>query len=368
MFFDISKYKQKNYLNHYRINKLFLSCDDGWQHFKIGSKDFYFKGYILDCDLVDALKKFSSNAQPRYKGNFVCIIGDGKTVTITHDINRSFHVFLHKDKITNLQPGTFVGSNVYIELDNNLNYKKNCFKNYKISKNQIPYIDGLQLVHNHLLKTFNSFVEQNRLPIKIFLSKGIDTTLAYSYLKQTKAEFEVIKGEHLEPSKFYKKNKKTIQNFWAYKQIHTWQSPTVLVTGSCGDEYMMRNPETIKKYFDTLDIDILKLLQQSKQAYHYKYFNRQKNIKILQKNLKKDKNIVVTKMQLFQNMANDHQHWHIDNTLFFTPFKDLQLANLIMQLPTANLIQQALDAQISKDLIRLNGNADLQMISTYKNH
>ena len=64
---------------------------------------------------------------------------------------------------------------------------------------------------------------------------------------------------------------------------------------------------------------------------------------------------------------NDFQHWHLDETLTFTPFKDLDLVQLILK-GSKDLIQkQAADAYINKELIKLTNVANLKLISNYKN-
>lgn len=368
MFFSISKKKQKNYTFSYKLGNTFLNLDAGWTKFDLGHKQLFFKGYVLGEKITKLIPKLANDPTPKAKGNFCCVVSDGKKLTLTHDVHRSFPLYLHKDQITNLRIGEFIGSNVYLTIQNKFEIKKNRFRNYSISKEQITYKHGLKLIHKHLTKTFSSFIKNNSLPIKIFISGGVDTVLAYSYLKKLGAKFDVFKTECKRPTKFFTKNRKLIEKFWAYKQIHNWQESSVLVTGSCGDEYMMRNPHTIKTFFDYYGIDIGKKINLNKHCYHYKYFNRPENIKVLKSKRQSIKNIYLTKMEIFKNMANDHQHWHLDNTLYFTPFKDLQLADLVLQLPKDQLLQQALDAKLSKDLIALNNENDLKLLSKYKNH
>ena len=43
---------------------------------------------------------------------------------------------------------------------------------------------------------------------------------------------------------------------------------------------------------------------------------------------------------------HDHQHWHLENTLTFTPFKDIEITKLILQLAPEDLIKHFKDAVI----------------------
>ena len=366
MFFSIGKKKKSNFTTCHKAGDYYICLDDGWTKFSKGQKQIFFKGYVLGQKTKTLISKMEKNPLPKYKGNFCCIIVDAKQITITHDIHRSFPLYLHGDQVTNLKIGKLIGSNVYVTIQKGFVIKKNSYKNYSISNEQIPYAKGLKHIHELLTKTFKTFLKHNKLPIKIFISGGVDTVLAYSYLKRLGAQFDILDTEHKKSTKFFAKNKNLIEKFWAYKQIHNWHEPCVLVTGSCGDEYMMRNPNTVKKFFDFHGIDIANKMK--KEYYHYKYFNRPENKKVLTAKKQYFKNIYLAKMELFRNMSNDHQHWHLDNTLYFTPFKDLQLADLILQLPIDQLLQQALDAKITKDLIALNNKRDLDLLSKYKNH
>ena len=71
---------------------------------------------------------------------------------------------------------------------------------------------------------------------------------------------------------------------------------------------------------------------------------------------------------ILNNLINDHQHWHIDETICFTPFKNIAIPGIILNLPKQNVIEQLLDAQFNKDLIIRNNPDDLRLLSTNKNH
>ena len=49
--------------------------------------------------------------------------------------------------------------------------------------------------------------------------------------------------------------------------------------------------------------------------------------------------------------ANDHQHWHLGNTLHWTPFKDLKLFELFLRLDPDAMMNQIIDASVSKGII-----------------
>jgi hypothetical protein len=72
--------------------------------------------------------------------------------------------------------------------------------------------------------------------------------------------------------------------------------------------------------------------------------------------------------QILNILINDHQHWHLGNTLTWTPFKDIEIAKILLQCPIEDLLPQFLDARLTKDLI-IDYNPDIiDYLSKYKNH
>ena len=67
-------------------------------------------------------------------------------------------------------------------------------------------------------------------------------------------------------------------------------------------------------------------------------------------------------------LSNDHQHWHLGNTLTWTPFKDIEITKTLLQCPINELIPQFLDGQLSKDLIIDYNTNIIDYLSQYKNY
>jgi len=157
--------------------------------------------------------------------------------------------------------------------------------------------------------------------------------------------------------------------------MHTWGDlPTILVSGACGDEFFLRGPYTCNLLMLHFGYDIIKLLENDKECYHYWYFTKDVNKEIFEEQIKKkDKKywFLIDRYRTFNyvlnNLVNDHQHWHIDNTLFFTPFKDIQITETLLCLQKDALVGQMLNADLSKELIRKNDPNVLNLLSKYKN-
>ena len=74
---------------------------------------------------------------------------------------------------------------------------------------------------------------------------------------------------------------------------------------------------------------------------------------------------------ILRNCINDHQHWHLGNTITFTPFKDIQILKWILELDEQKyiieLIDNIVDARLEKELIAKNDPNLLQFLTANKN-
>jgi hypothetical protein len=372
MFFEISKKISNFFTKNYEIKKgIFLNCDLGWERVEYESYVIFFKGYILDnLKDKDFYEKIIKNPTPQFNGNFFCIIV-GETITITNDNCRGSPLqYIQKEKITNLDKDlTPVWADKYLTIDNELTVTENQYSPYFPLYENVDYNSALDQVDKILCNSFENFLSKNKKPLKVFLSGGIDTLTMYSYVKKFTKKFEIVDYEYKKFTHFYVNNwDKKIKKFWGYKQIHSWGDiPAVLLSGGCGDEYFLRGPATLAILAEHHQIDVLSLMEKNKQCYHYEYFKNRNN------HYFKNKTNVDTSLKknvidhILNNLINDHQHWHIDETICFTPFKNIAVPSIMLNLPKQNIIEQILNAQFNKDLIIKNNPNDLKFLSTYKN-
>jgi hypothetical protein len=100
---------------------------------------------------------------------------------------------------------------------------------------------------------------------------------------------------------------------------------------------------------------------------HYTYFKRDKNLEAFAQTI----DSTASKEQLFWEMCNmvvnDWQHWHLGNTLTWTPLRDLEIFKLFLRLPVDESWGQIFDSEISKKLIENNKPGLTQLISDQKN-
>jgi hypothetical protein len=65
-----------------------------------------------------------------------------------------------------------------------------------------------------------------------------------------------------------------------------------------------------------------------------------------------------TKQQLHwdlcNNVVNDWQHWHLGQTLTWTPLRDLEIFKLMLRLPADEIVEQTMNSKFSTQLIERN--------------
>lgn len=382
MFFSISKQKPKNFFNIYEFDPFTIGVDNGWQISENQEKLVLFKGYADEYDLSDLVESESVNYST-VTGNFCLLIYSKtkNTIEIKSDRYRSFPVYLEPGKeVTNLYRLT---ETVYT--DNTITINKDFSHSIcqtdiigEINQSPLSANEGLDIIDSILeQKTKNLLAQQQalpmafRLPIKVFLSGGVDSLLVYSYLQKHTNDYSLVKAAHVDYTDFWLKNSHHITSNWAYKQIHHWAKPTILSSGAPGDEFMMRSPGNVNLWLLHHNTNLNSVNTDPKNL-HYSYFNLQKHQKLIQ-----EQSVLSGRMQkmtkkmlqwyLCNMNLNDWQHHHIENTLTWTPLRDLEIYKTILRMPYDTVLGQILDSKISKALITRNNKALTGLISDQKN-
>lgn len=356
MFFTLSTTPDNRLPIHNQFGDWVFSCDDGWQC----SENTCFKGY---------------NYPNLSHGNFLKFQFAGNDVYLSHDLHRSCPIWWDKENLilTNLLgSGRQIWADETLKIENFqlLSDKIDIYGNFNLSVLKMDTV--IDLIIDNLVTKFEELKKSSITP-KMFITGGVDTITLLSVAKYTKTKLDIINYEHFDYDIFTNQNIAEIKkNHWAYSQIHHWRDNTVFITGSCGDEFMFRGPQTIALWAAWNDIDLAEILNNS-SGYHVGYFK--KTLEMTKRQYterEKIKKLYPSKYDLIHHIldynANDHQHWHLGNTITWTPFKDLELTKLILSLETDDLMKQIIDATINKKIIEQLWDPGLELLSTTKNH
>jgi hypothetical protein len=232
---------------------------------------------------------------------------------------------------------------------------------------ELDFHQAQDQVHDILTRRTQQFLSHNKLPLKVFLSGGIDTMLVYSYLRAAGANFELLDYEHFDHDYFWRNNSHRITQYWGYCQTHHWRSLAVLASGAPGDEFTLRSPTTANLYLLNHGTSIPELLQLDQPYLHGDYFSLPKHIKVFDQQVKSIKEVSQLHYELCNIVVNDWQHWHLGNTIHWTPLRDLEIFKIIMRLPLQDAKNQIMNSIFSQSLIERNVPGATEFLSDVKN-
>jgi hypothetical protein len=371
MFFHIDKNFNPDFPCHWQLGDFSVSTDSGWSiSHHLGVKILY-KGYADSAALYTLLEDIICLRTPKLLGNFCVIAQVDGSLQIQTDLYRSFPIYIGDRVINNLVPTNHVAwTDSLITVDRDFDVIEDKFDAIgDINISKISPDQALDQVHDILTIKTRNFLSHNQLPIKVFLSGGVDTMLVYSYLAAADAEFELIDYEHLEHDRFWRSNSHHLLEYWGYKQTHHWKTPCVLASGAPGDEFMLRSPVTANSYLMYHDTCITDLLGKSDQDYlHREYFSLPKHVKLFNQQSTPTGSLQQLHHALCNILVNDWQHWHLGNTLHWTPLRDLDIFKIMMRLPLEDCVNQIMDSQFSRALIERNMPGATDFISDQKNY
>jgi hypothetical protein len=372
MFFNVAPTADTRFPNNNEFGWAVFNCDQGWERFETADGAIFAKGYADNTSLSKLADQFDQ-ANEHY-GNF-CLVKIADDIQITHSKYRSFPLSYHGSSITNLyvDSGTRVWANRQLKVDSSWQ------SSLLYSRPPLPAIESISLdqavdqIFDLLVNNIRQFVVTHNPNIKLFCSGGVDTTLLYALFRYINYPIELIVEEHWESDYFLTNNQTALDKLWGYSQLHHWSSPTWLATGSCGDEYFLRGPEVIARLTAWHNINFSEVIEKASDHYHYQHFNKYqdlwKNTWANRNKLKQDyPSTAFLHAQILNILSNDHQHWHLGNTITYTPFNNLDIAKILLQLNISDLMSQFTDASITKLLIQKVDSTLCSVVSSFKNH
>lgn len=369
MFFHIGQQPKENFPEHRTLGSFSVSTDPGWHQVSLGHYDIIYKGYADSGLLAFILDKIVQQKEPMLTGNFCAFVYDNvqKKLLIKTDRYRSFPIYIGDGTVTNLIPADRVGwTNSLISINSDWSIaedKFNVIGKFSTDESTIDQIDQL------ITKKIGQFARYNTRTVKVFLSGGVDTLLVYSYIRRLGIPHELVWSSHIDHDDFWLANHNDIQKYWAYSQIHYWQDPCTLASGAPGDEFMLRSPKTANMYLLHQGASIPELLKQNPNVLHREYFLRRKHLDLFAQQLLdfRPEDQLTVNWNMCNILVNDWQHWHIGNTLTWTPLRDVELFKLFLQLPRDLARAQIMDSAVSRQLIEQNVPGLTTVISDQKN-
>lgn len=357
MFFNISNTHLENYPCHWRIGDFFISTDTGWNYTAVGTSEVLYKGYADANSLYNLLDQIIAQHEPCLTGNFCALVVNNGKMHIKSDRYRSFPIYLGNGANNLIPTGSTAWSDSLVTINEDWSITEAKFDLIgEICTDPMTSTEVLCAVEEIINEKTKLLLKHNQLPIRAFLSGGVDSLLVYSFLRKHTDQFELVKYSHVDYDYFWLKNSGDITKYWGYTQIHHWIESCVLTSGTPGDEFMLRSPTTTDLFFKYHNIEIAKLLSQPewKTCLHYDYFSRNKNMNIFTSQQVTSTSLKDLYWELCNIVVNDYQHWHLGNTLTWTPLRDLEIFKIMLRMPVDDILDQAMNSSFSIQLIEKN--------------
>jgi len=331
-------------------DKLFL--DKGWNCQNVNAVNYWYKGYSTDCVLSEHITEIVGGYKPNGKYAVISERGD-----IYHPLLRGFPVYTDKENIkTN------------IPLDNLVDdYYDTC----KIKRTSTISLEEASIQINEVLKdNVVNFFRYNKIDkLNVLFSAGIDTLTVWSIVDSLGYDYDLHihtpkPGNHFGVKQEYQSDLIDLcrKKFWGYTMTSCYTKENWYITGFYSERIQLREVtqgHAIANYVGKKLHEI-----PTRKDYLY-YFLQRPNRKI-------NKEPTLTNEQDLLDHCNqsvyyDHQMWHIDNNYHFSPFYDIRITNIVNQLSLDDIVSNALNAIIQKNIIKYNRPEFLQLLSDYKN-
>ena len=339
MFFNISSNFSDRFPVQVEHAGMFIGLDPGWN--------------ITDKVIYKGLP-----------GNECTIYLNADNIVVDPGPRRTFPVYYNQDSISNLinYNSTYISEQALTVLNATVLANTESTTFTKLDLNDDELLDYLYNYIDDKVKNFNP-----GLPIKVFPTGGVDVALVISFILKHKKDYEFLNAEHKAMDYFTCHNRSSIGNNWAYRDIHYWTTPSILMSGTLGDEMMLRNPQHAYMLAKLNGENIIETLKTNTGLYHSHYYSRSKHKHCYDEadalNLDEEQ----TKNFILGRNSFDYQHWHMGETLTWTPLNDLTITNIMLNFSYSFLRDQFLDAGISKKLIARNNPEHLKLVSKLKN-
>lgn len=356
MFFSISTQTLTTDINiltqRLHKNGFHLALDQGW----IYTKDFVYKGYCLNQSLKQKVEEKNFSPSP---GNYTILDFSNGCIIHTDD-SRSYPLAFNNNTVTNLHVQEL--QSVY--LHGTVMYQDKQFIDVYDNKRKIRYKQQAQDL------TFDATVDyvceylinackhlKTDLPLYAPVTRGVDVALVSSAFDYVGRQYTTL---HQMPAKQSK------VSHWGYHQLRHNNQPQMLLTGYCGDEFLLRNPKYCQWLLQPYEIDLVAEFDKVQSSYMKKFFDKHyvHHLLAIQEQPMTKKaagNRVLTMLE------NDYQMWHLDKVLTFTPFRNMQFAQSLVNADADTILKQVIHAEVSRSAIQKLNPKQLQAISEHKN-
>jgi hypothetical protein len=292
-----------------------LFLDKGWsQH-----NSAWYKGYSTECNLSENIDNILNGYKPK---GIWCVISD-------HKVYQPELCNFSDNGFTNLYATTIVKD--FLELNNSTN-------------SMDTVVDNITTM---LVESCQGYTKYNSEILNVWCTGGLDSVLLLAICEKADIPYNLYAhkssyARHVEYESNLTKHVK--REFPNYTFLSLFANKTVLATGYSGDNYFCRHPIQINLLANSLGKNVFDVAKP--HHYVYPYLRRQK-LDSIRSHMTEEE----IKKKLLYQIQNWHSVWHVDNTITFTPYHNVDLFKMVLTLPIHDLIDSSLDGTIQKKII-----------------
>jgi hypothetical protein len=157
-----------------------------------------------------------------------------------------------------------------------------------------------------------------------------------------------------------------VSSHWAYSFINIYNQVTWTLAGYYSETFQFRDGAALNALANYKNKKIDELA--TADNYLYKFLKRPD----IRKNYVDKPMLTFTdendlRKYLWSTLWYDHQMWHIDNNLFFSPFFDIKVPEIVFKMSMDDIYTNALEGTLQQMMISRCKPELLTTVSTYKN-
>lgn len=333
--------------------RLFL--DDGWNH----KSGIWYKGYSTECVLSESLENILGGYQPAGKW---CVIRDSK---IYHPILRGFPLYNSNNLWTNLKLDNFV-------------IKQYDTPEFPDTDETLTLYDASLQIGNILIENTENLYKYNEVgDMTVVFSAGLDTLTVWSVLDQVTKNYTVsIYVPSIEDTDLTEINgtertyasdllHKTSEDYWGYHHACFYTSRNWNITGYYAEVNTYRDAAAINAIANYYGRKIHTFA--NTEDYLYWFLRRPNLVKKYKNSMLEFSDELDFKKFLWSTIWYDHQMWHLDNNMMFSPFADIRIPMIMNKLSIEDLAKNAVSGIIQRKIIERFRPDLLPLLSDYKN-
>lgn len=317
-----------------------LFLDKGWTQYN----SVWYKGYSTECNLHENIDNIISGYTP--KGIWCVISRTNSEYKIYHpelcnfpyDENTNLYNILMLDKIK-----------VDTTIDKTINTMDTV----------------VEKVLSILIDTCIGYTKYNSDILNIWCTGGLDSVLLLAICEKAGIPYNLY--AHKSHSAYYNEYNSELlthvkHEFGNYAFMSMFSEKTVLATGYSGDSYFCRHPEQINLLANSLGKTAHEVVKPD--DYVAKFLSRPTfNDMVHDMYISEEE----AKKHLLKRIPNWYSVWHLDNTITFTPYHDIELIKTVLTLPIEILLDAALDGTVQKKVIEKCNPEFLSLVDKQKN-